>query len=226
MFLTLAAMIAAQSHWDDPAPKGRWAASTQKLAAELLPPEWAADAVSHVVSRGILQGGPPSSVRFEGRPVKTGDGFCTRKSYYVSISGPYGSTEGEPRKPIVADKVRLGECDGIFAHVNPGASFDGAKRALRWLEWARSEARSDRPLSFSVRCRDETQGGKCAVGGRAALASLPSEKSFLVTDPSNQPHVWKVAITGIRDQLIWDVTMDATSGNPSIDMVWKVPAPF
>ena len=99
MSLTLAALFAVQSYWEDPNPTGRWAAPTRELAAELLPPAWAADAVSHVVSRGILENGPPSSVRFEGRPFETGDGFCARKSYHVSILGGTEARKVNHRNP-------------------------------------------------------------------------------------------------------------------------------
>ena len=227
MFLALTALMAAQSYWDDPAPKGFWAKPTRELAQELLPPEWTADAVSHVVGRGILQGGPPFSVRFEGRPAKTVDGFCLRNSYHVSNFRTTAPGEFKPSTKVKGIQIRLGGCSGIFAHVNPRAAVLGAKSALRWLEWAQSEAQSERPLPVEIRCTDETSGARCAGGPRAVLASLPIGNSFIVSDPSYDPHVWKIAITETKPgDLLWDVTVDATPGTSSIHMTWKVPAPF
>jgi len=220
--LGLSALLLIQSVWDDSAPKGRWAASTPQLASEFLPPDMAADAVSHVVGRGITQGGPPFSVRFEGRPNRTGDGFCVRKSYYVSITHP----DGEPRAPVVGQKIRLGGCDGIFANVNPGSTVQGSKNALRWLEWARNTARSVGSLPFALTCRDEVSHGKCA-DPREALANLPVEKTFIASKWSRKPHQWKFAITETQPgQLLWDVKVDATLGKSSVELVWMVPPPF
>lgn len=226
--LGLGTLLLMQSIWDDPAPKGRWAASTQQLASGLLPPEMAADAVSHVVGRGITQGGPPSSVRFEGRPTQTGDGFCVRKSYYVPIYHTPGNREGEPREPVVGWKVRLGGCDGIFAHVNPGASAEEAKQVLRWLKWAQDLARSDADLPFGVSCRSEAKVDRCALGARAILASLPLEKTTVITDAWRRPpHNWDVSVVETSPgQLFWETKIDATPGRESIDLAWRIPAPF
>jgi hypothetical protein len=219
--LSLSVSLLAQSVWDDPAPTGRWAASTPQLASELLPPEMAADAVSHVVGRGITQGGPPFSVRFEGRPKQTNDGFCVRNSYYVSIS----YSDGQSGKPVVGQKLRLGGCDGIFANVN-ARSLMGSKNALRWLEWARNTARSRGPIPFALTCRDDLNQGKCA-DAREALASLPVEKTFIASKWSRKPHQWKFAITETQPgQLLWDVKVDATLGKSSVELVWMVPPPF
>lgn len=230
-FATLGALFlasSAQSVWDDPAPTGRWAASTQQLASRLLAPEMAADAVSHIVGRGIFQGGPPSSVRFEGRPKTTGDGFCVRKLYSVPIHSRPGSSEGEPQKAAISDQIRLGHCEGVFAHVNPGATVDDAKKVLRWLEWARLTARGKRPLPFELACRSETTVDRCAIGARAVLASLPLEKTSLITNPwQRPPHNWDVGIVETKPgDLLWDVKIDATPGQASIDLTWKLPAPF
>lgn len=220
--LSLSLALLIQSVWDDPAPKGQWAASTPQLASELLPPEMAADAVSHVVGRGITEAGPPLSVRFKGQPKPTSDGFCVRSSYYVSISHP----DGKPREPIVGQEVRLGGCDGIFARVGLGSTPEAVEEALSWLEWARMIARSERPLPFALACRDETGQGKCA-DARKALASLPVEKTFIVSKWSRTPHQWKLAVTETQPgDLVWDVKIDATPVKSSVELVWKVPAPF
>lgn len=220
--LGLSALLLVQSIWDDPAPKGRWAASTPQLAVQLLPPDMAADAVSHVVGRGITQGGPPFSVRFKGRPNPTGDGFCVRKSYYVSLS----QSDGEPGAPVVGHEIRLGDCDGIFARVNPSSTIEGGKKALRWLEWARNTARLGGPIPFVLACRDEAGHGKCR-DAREALATLPVEKTFIASKWSRTPHLWKLAVTETQPgDLVWDVEIDARPGKSSVDLVWKVPAPF
>ena len=228
MFVTLAAFAAAQSHRDHPNPNGRWAAPTKQLAAELLPSEWAEDAVSHTVDYILADPRYPQSVRFEGQARPTGDGFCARKTYYVSIAGGLPGKQGEARKAVAGDKIRLGACTGIFAHVNPGASLEGAKRALRWLEWAQLMARGDGPLLFALRCRDETRhSDRCAAGARAALAALPLGKTFLLTKASYGPHVWEAGVTETEPgQLLWNVEIDATPGASSIDMSWRIPAPF
>ena len=228
MFMTLAALAAAQSHWDDPNPSGRWAAPTKQLAAELLPSEWAEDVVSHTVDHLLADPRYPQRVHFDGRAHPTGDGFCARKTYYVSIAGGLPGKQGQARKPVAGDKVRLGDCTGVFAHINPGASLEGAKRALRWLEWAQRRARGDGPIPFVLRCRDETKhSDRCAAGARSALATLPLGKTFLLTKTSYRPHIWQAGVTETEPgQLLWDIDIDATPGASSIDMTWKIPAPF
>lgn len=222
-------IAAAQgSPWDDPAPTGRWAGSTVKLASELLTPEMASDAVSHVVSRGILQVGPPSSVRFEGRAVETNDGFCRRKTYYVPIQLESKDGEGEPQQPMVGSKLRLGNCDGLFAYVNPGTSPDDGKKVFVWLDWAQRRARGPSPLPFAVTCKSETEQDRCAIGARAALAALPLGKTTAITrNFYRRPHRWEVSVTETQlGQLYWDVKIDATPGSASVDLIWKIPAPF
>lgn len=222
-------MAAAQgSPWDDPAPTGRWAGSTAKLASELLTLEMANDAVSHVVARGIFVGGPPLSVRFEGRPAQTSDGFCSRKTYYVSIMQKSEDGEGEPQKPVVGSKLRLGNCDGLFAHVNPGPNLDDAKKVFAWLGWAQHLAQGPSQLPFAVTCKSETEQDRCAIGARAALAALPLGKTTAVTRNFYRvPHRWEVAVTESEPgQLYWDVEIDATPGAASIDLGWSIPAPF
>lgn len=220
--------MAQASPWDDPAPTGRWAGSTAKLASELLMPEMANDAVSHRVERGIFQGGPPSSVRFEGRTAQTSDGFCSRKTYYVSIMQKSGNSEGEPQKPVVGNKVRLGNCHGVFAHLNLGAKLEDGKRVLRWLEWSQTIASGHGPLPFKLSCRSETTVDRCAIGARLVLATLPLQKTSLITDAwQRPPHNWDVGVVETSPgQLLWDVKIDATPGKSTIDLNWIIPAPF
>lgn len=221
--LDLSLLLLAQSVWDDPAPTGRWAAVTPQLASELLSPEMAVDAVSHVVERGITQGGPPSSVRFEGRPKPSGDGFCVRNWYYVSISFP----GGEPQKPVVGQKVRLGGCDGIFAHVNPGATLEEGKRVLRWLEWAQGLARGEGPLPFKLNCKAEIAPDRCASGARTALANLPLDKTSVISNAWRGPHQWDVGVVETSPgEVYWETRIDATPGQASIDLAFRIPAPF
>lgn len=225
-------MAAAQgSPWDDPAPKGRWAGSTAKLASELLPAEMAKDAVSHVVSRGIFEGAPPSSVRFEGRASPTSDGFCSRKAYYVSISYKPETGVGEPQTVVTGSKLRLGDCpkdnEAIFASLN-SSPLAGAKMALSWIAWAQRVARNKAPLPFRITCQTETGPDRCADGGREALANLPLEKTYIIEQRRTaQPLRWDLAVTETDPgQLLWDVKFDATPGKSAIDLVWKIPAPF
>ena len=215
MLLALAALFAFQSFWDDPNPTGRWAAPTRSLAVELLPADWVSDAVSHVVSRGISLDGPPSSVRFEGRPSETGDGFCARKWYYVSVSA-----EGEPQEPVVGNKVRLGRCEGLYAHINPGSTLAESKKVLRWLDWARKQARRDGPLPFTLKCRDEVGQGKCDKGARSALAALSIEKASIITRRSVS------VVETTPGELYWSVESNDTPGHAFVDLTWKIPAPF
>lgn len=228
MILSLSAFLFAQSIWDDPAPTGRWAGGTRELASELLTSEMATDAVSHVVARGIVQGGPPSSVRFEGRARPTSDGFCSRKSYYVSILQKSDSAEVEPQKPVVGHKIRLGDCDGIFAHLNPGATVEDGKRVLRWLNWTQTVARDHGPMPFKLTCRSETSVDRCAIGARLILATLPLENASVITDAwQRPPHNWDVGVVEtFPGQSFWDVRIDATPGHASIDLAWRIPAPF
>ncbi|MDQ3246962.1 MAG: hypothetical protein M3Q52_08780 [Pseudomonadota bacterium] len=222
----LIALAALAIDWSSFQPQGRWAKPTDELASDLLPPDLAADAVSHRFSVPITQGGDPTSVRFVGHGRDSGDGFCVRKSYYVStLVRPEGA---EPQSPVSGYQVRLGGCDGQFAHVNPGASLDGAKRALLWLEWAQRTARSAWSLPFRIACISETDKDRCAGGARKALAELPLRKTFIVTnDPDSAPHRWTLAITETEPgEMLWDVTIDASPSDASVDLNWKIPPPF
>lgn len=224
MRLLALSLFAAGSPWTIEHPEGRWAKSTAELAAELLPPEWASDAVTHTLGMPITQGGQPTSAKFTGREHETADGFCSRNTYYVSIYTEGG--EARPQPAISGNDIRLNDCGGIFAHVNPGASLDGSKKALRWLEWARKIAASDAPLPFALSCRDEFRKDRC-TDARKELAQLPVGKAFIVSKWSSKPHEWQFAVTETEPgQLLWDVKVDASPEKPSIEMVWKIPAPF
>ena len=225
--LILAAVLAVQSAGDVRAPTGRFAASTRQLAAELLPREWAADAVSHVVSMPIVHDGPPFSITFDGRARGSNDGFCARKVYHVSNLREAGGRI-EPGGRGVTDKIRLGNCDGHFAHVNPGA--DTAKQLLRWMAGAVRIAQSRRPLPIATSCVDEVADDidRCARGARAVLAALSLDKATMINRPfSSPPHHWNLAVAETYPvSQYWDVTVDATPGKASIALAWRIPAPF
>lgn len=227
--LILSAMLLSQSYWDDPSPKGRWAAPTRQLAAELLPAEWAADAVSHRVGRPIVAGAQPFSVSFEGQARPTGDGFCARKGYYVSGFRAVGGGRIEPRSKAATDQIRFGDCAGTFARLNPGSDVAQAKRLLRWLAWAKHAARSAAPMPLVVSCRDDMpyDEDRCASGSRAALAAL-DDVSLINRAVPALPHRWKVAVPGGAKEngLYWDVEIDATPGASSVSLVWQTVPPF
>jgi hypothetical protein len=118
------------------------------------------------------------------------------------------------------DKVRLGSCDGLFAHINPGSTLEESKKVLRWLEWARNQARGDGSLPFTLNCRDEVGHGKCQSGARSALAALPIEKASIITH-------WTVSVVETSPgQLYWNVEANDTPGYASVDLTWKIPAPY
>ena len=222
-------MATAAPDWPGFVPKGEWARSTRELAADLLPPTMADDAVSHALGIPITQNGVPSSLRFQGRARPSHDGFCVRRHYYVTV---YWRNEGkaEPQPPVEGWDIRLGPCDsdGLFAHVNPGAELDGAKRALRWLEWAQTVARSHSSLPFRIFCASETEVDRCAEGARKALADIPLHKTFIVSKswPKGR-HQWQMAITETTPgQLLWDVKIDASPDASLVDLKWKIPSPF
>lgn len=220
-------MAAAQSSpWVDPAPTGRWAASTAKLASELLPPEMAADVVSHEVDHGMFQGGPPFAIRFTGRAAPTGDGFCARKLYHVSVSPK--ADGGQPQPPTSTNQVRHGSCDGLFAYVNPGASLDDAKKAILWIEWAQRRARSRFTLPFVLACQSETEGDQCDPGARATLAALPLDKIVTITKDFYRRRYWWTMTVKNSEQVqpFWRIELNATPGDSSVNMDWKIPAPF
>lgn len=232
MRIVLSALLlsAQDSPWVDPAPTGRWAALTNKLASELLPPDMAADVVSHEVTRSIIQGGQPFSVEFAGRLRATGDGFCERYRYYVHVGGFVEKPDaGDP--PVRSTKIRLGNCpsdpNAIFANLNSSVASE-AKQAIRWVEWAQRVARSKQPLPFRLTCKTETGPDRCVDGGRKALADLPLNKVFIVMpQPGAPPYHWKLAVSETEPgQLLWDVAIDATPRHSAIDMTWKIPAPF
>lgn len=224
-------MAAAQgSPWDDPAPTGRWAGSTQELAAYLLPPEMAADAVSHRVHNSMVQGGIPYLVQFAGRTKSSGLGFCERYGYSVFLNNmDKGSADREA--PRQNTELRLGNCptdrDAIFANLNASDPSE-SKMALRWTAWAQRAARSKAPLPFRLSCKTETGPDRCANGGRTALAALPLEKTMVVMPVRRAPaHHWSLSVTESQpSQLYWDVTINATPGKAAVDLVWKIPAPF
>ena len=221
--------LLAGNPWVDPAPQGRWAASTSQLATEMLPPEMARDVVSHVVTRSIVQGGDPFSVEFLGRSKPTGDGFCQRFHYYVSVSEFL--RQGGRVEPMRSEQIRLGDCprgdDAIFANLN-SSDVAQAKQALRWVAWAQKRSRSEGQLPLRLSCTTEIGADRCADGGRKALADLPLNKVYIVMPQSQAPaHQWKLVVTETEPgQLLWDVAIDATPGRSSIDLVWKAPAPF
>ena len=222
----LIALAALAIDWPIYQPQGRWAKPTNELASDLLPPDLAADAVSHRFGAPITQGGDPTSVRFVGHGRDSGDGFCVRKSYYVSILlRPEGT---EPQSPVSGYEVRLGGCDGQFAHVNPGASLGGAKRVLRWVEWAQLTAQSASSLPFRIACTSETEKDRCAGGARKALAGLPLLNTFIVrNDRDSTPHRWTLAITETTPgEMLWEVIIDASPSDASVDLSWKIPPPF
>lgn len=226
MILGLAAFL-VQSAWDDPPPTGRWAADTSQLASELLPPNMAADAVTHVVGLPTIKGGPPFDVRFLGRPVPIGDGFCARRTYYVSIRSEPGGNDGKAQVPVVGQQVRLGGCEGIFAQVNPRISLGEAKRILRWLEWAQATARTEAPLPFGLACRSEPVADTCAGGARAVLASLRFTDVTLINAGWPRPqHRWEVTVEDPASRFHWRIGIDASPGRESVDLAWRVPAPF
>src|SRR5690606_34563749 len=99
---------------------------------------------------------------------------------------------------------------------------------LRWLEWARVLARGEGPLPFKLTCRSETDIDRCAVGERVVLATLPLEKITVITDAWRRPpHNWDVAVVETTPgQLYWETKIDATPGQASIELAWKIPAPF
>lgn len=209
-------------------PTGRWAKPTAELASELLKPDQAADTVGHDFGGPIFQNWGPTSVRFTGRPQLTGDGFFARKTYYVAVYS-VAPTRAEPQAPIEGSQVRLGGCDGTFAYVNPGASLDQAKTTLRWLKWAAQAAESGRSLPFAVSCSDEMpyDEDRCASGARAALAALPIDKVMIITKDFDRAHRWNVSVTETRPgDTYWELKVDGTPSKSSIDLVWRIPAPF
>jgi hypothetical protein len=183
------------------------------LAAELLPPDAAADAVSHVVSRGLLERSPPSSISFTGRPLRTEDGFCRRRTYYVPTRA-----NGEPNNPVYGNEIRLGSCEGLFAYLNPGTSLEKGKTVLRHLAMARTQARGTKPLPFTLTCSDQLAHGKCDKGARSALADLPLENATIVTGGNVS------VVETAPGQVYWDVTISDVAA--TIALVWKAPAPF
>lgn len=226
MFMQLVAVTTAQNPWIDPAPTGRWAAPTATLAKELLPPDWAADAVEHEVERPLKQGGPPHAVRFYGRPTPTGDGFCVRNFYGVN---GFVLRPGLRRPPYKTTLLRLGDCEGIFAHLNPGTELDDGKRVLRWLAWARTIAAGNGPLPIALRCADEdTVLGYCLESARTLLARLPLAKTYIISkDPQGRAHHWDISIAETTvGRMYWDVKINATGGAASIFLGRRVPAPF
>ena len=224
-------LLAAQSSaWIDPAPSGRWAGSTAKLASELLPPEMAAEVVAHAVQRPIVQGGQPFSVEFTGRSRPTSGGFCERSLYYVHVGGLVERPDTGGR-PVRSTSIRLGDCpsdsNAIFAHLNSSNASE-AKQAIRWIEWAQRVARSKASLPFRLSCKTETGPDRCNNSGRKALTELPLDKIFIaMAEQRAPPRHWKLAVTETKPgQLLWDVEIDATPGKSSIDLTWKIPAPF
>ena len=222
MLVALSVLMMSPGAWDDPAPKGRWAAPTAKLAADLLPADMARDVVAHRIARGITSGGDPLAITFEGRGRPTSDGFCVRRDVYVGLLG------GKPNPPTAFEKIRMGDCVGQFAGFNGTASLDQAKQTLRWMAWARDQAAGAAPLPFAVDCRDETiDADRCTLGARHALMMLPLEKTFIMEKDRDRPHVWRVAVAERGPgQLFWNVTVDGTPGKARIALAWKVPAPF
>ena len=223
MLVALGALMLSPAVWTDPAPKDRLAAPTAQLAAELLPPEMARDVVAHRVTKIVMLPSEPVSVSFDGRGRSTGDGFCVRKAYHVMIGA-----SGKPEPVQVFDQIRMGGCEGEFAHTNRTASVDQAKQTLRWMAWARDQAAGVAPLPFAVDCKDETLAkDRCTSGARHVLMMLPIEKTFIMEKDPARPHVWRLSVPESGPgQLFWDVAVDGTPGKARIALAWQLPAPF
>lgn len=151
---------------------GRWKTmTTQQLAAKLLPPELAAQVVSHEASEPPAPEGAPRSVTFHAKPGASANGVCARKSYYVSVYA-------RAIVPIEIDDVRLGPCpmpaDAPFAHVQAPTTVAQAGAALRWLDQARRS-----PLEADLSCKSEGRPEACRDAG-AVLTKLPVENASVV----------------------------------------------
>lgn len=209
---------------------GRWKTmSTNQLAAKLLPPELARTVVAHKAEPLLGEGSPLFSVTFYGKPRPTLDGFCERPLYKV-----YANPESQGGQ---GSQVRLGGCpqtrDAEFAGLDPARPAE-MKAALRWLANASRLARGSQPLPFEIECVAEVEPERCAKGGRAALAELPAENTFIVSGTFNcQPGETRFAVRqaplppGIVLTPVWDIRLvHAGKQRPRLQMKWAVPPPF
>jgi hypothetical protein len=108
------------------------------------------------------------------------------------------------------------------------------KAALRWLATASTLARGNKPLPFEIDCMAEVEPERCAGGGRAGLAGLPAENTFIVDGAFNcQPGETRFAVRqaqlrpGIAVTPVWDVRLvQGGKQRPRLQMTWAVPPPF
>ena len=200
--------------------------TTAQLAAKLLPPEVAREAVSHRVAPPIFAGQPPFSVVFYTAAKPLSDGFCQRRTYYVA-------SPAETPNVLRGDQIRIGGCpagpDPLLASVQPGTSTEKAKQSLTWLQWAQGVARGRRPLPFELECTSPLKPDPCAEGARATLARLPLQGTFIVGKmPVYQGGAWQFAITPTRPpSTYWDVQVKTDASQKThVRMTWDVPPPF
>jgi hypothetical protein len=207
----------------------RWKTmTTQQLAGRMLPPATAAKVLAHEISAPIAVGGPPIGVTFHAKEEPSGDGFCQRKSYYVSVYA-------RRVEPTELDEVRVGPCpasaDAGFVRVQPPTRLEQAKAALSWLGQARGAAAGSAAVNLDLSCKSEITPDPCG-NARAALAKLPIDNSFIVAAPNGADGLMSFTVraegkAGAAGGPVWNIEVrPQTAGPRSVAMALAIPPPF
>lgn len=199
-------------------------ADTATLAARLLPPEMAGEAVSHEVLGPHLSMGPPQGVRFFGRPHALGAHLCGRALFRVVLT--WASNEAdEPvvdllqvaAPPEAHDQIAFGErCeDGALRYAEVEAATSAQAAALlQSLASAQAAAKTGRGPPMPVRCQSDLAMTACDPDPAAVLARLPLEAVVSVTGAEGTG-AWRVVIAdGPEGAPVWMVDMDGPPEAP------------
>lgn len=201
-------------------------ASTQELAARLLPASVAAAVTSHQIGENT-DGLPPRMILFHGDMAPIGADACRRTGYTVvlKLAGDRNIT-GD----TVASSLELalapgchGEPGWRMMRTNPVQAVQSLE-VLRWFADLKARAANGDDLAVNMTCTG-FQPDPCAAGDRAVLAALPLHEASSI---STHGEDWYLELNpGRRDQLHWRVRIHRPAdGDPSIRMDWTPPPPF
>ncbi|GAA0624735.1 hypothetical protein GCM10009422_21400 [Brevundimonas kwangchunensis] len=201
-------------------------ASTQELAARLLPVSVAGAVTSHQIGENT-DGLPPRMVVFHGDATPVEADACRRTGYTVTLK-PAGDRNltGE----TVSSSLELALAPGC--HGEPGwrmmrtnpAQAARSLELLRWFANLKMRAAGGEDLAVSLACTG-FQPDPCAAGDRAVLAALPLHQASSISMHGGN---WYLELNpGRRDQLHWRIRIHRPAeGDPSIRMDWTPPPPF
>ena len=195
-------------------------APVEQVAERILGRDLAVDVESFSLDPNFpFPGGALMSARFFHRPQPKTAEICGREEDVVGfepIAGLSDATLSRDSPSRIDHFARLHEISlapgcrlapgQSFAYVGEHIGVEAAMRALTALGEARRAAANPGPLPFRYTCRDDLHRDHCRGDGRAALATLPLERTFEIeTDGADavqfsipgETVYWSVRLTGL-----------------------------